>query len=197
MNDLDLAVGGLRAFAAWCRATIRPAGALVLAAATAGLAAGVVFGWVEALVAGAAALVLLLLSIPFLFHARAYDVGLALGRERVVAGSPAVATVTVRNTGTRIALPGRTLDATVLTILTANAAFVILGAALIVGIAVTLSLRPLYRLGDAIAERSPDDLHPIEQSVPSEVEAHARRATLAARPSTLLGTNGPRGREQI
>lgn len=49
-------------------------------------------------------------------------------------------------------------------------AFMILGAATIVWIAVTVSLRPLYRLGDAIAERSPDDLHPIEQSVPSEVE---------------------------
>jgi two-component system sensor histidine kinase TctE len=46
----------------------------------------------------------------------------------------------------------------------------ILGAAAIVWIAVTFSLRPLYRLGDAIAERSPDDLHPIDQSVPSEVE---------------------------
>ncbi len=46
----------------------------------------------------------------------------------------------------------------------------ILGAAGIVWVAVTFSLRPLYRLGDAIAERSPDDLHPIDQSVPSEVE---------------------------
>jgi two-component system sensor histidine kinase TctE len=46
----------------------------------------------------------------------------------------------------------------------------ILGAAIIVWIAVTVSLRPLYRLGDAIAERSPDDLHPIRQSAPSEVE---------------------------
>jgi two-component system sensor histidine kinase TctE len=46
----------------------------------------------------------------------------------------------------------------------------IAGAAIIVWIAVTFSLRPLYRLGDAIAERSPDDLHPIDQSVPSEVE---------------------------
>ena len=43
----------------------------------------------------------------------------------------------------------------------------IAGAAIIVWIAVTFSLRPLYRLGDAIAERSPDDLHPIDQSVPS------------------------------
>ncbi len=46
----------------------------------------------------------------------------------------------------------------------------ILGAAGIVWIAVTVSLRPLYRLADAIAERSPNDLHPIEQSVPSEVQ---------------------------
>ncbi len=48
--------------------------------------------------------------------------------------------------------------------------FMIFGAALIVWIAVTVSLKPLYRLGDAIAERNPNDLHPIEQSVPSEVQ---------------------------
>ncbi|SIQ75756.1 two-component system, OmpR family, sensor histidine kinase TctE [Rhizobium sp. RU35A] len=44
------------------------------------------------------------------------------------------------------------------------------GAALIVWIAVSLSLRPLYRLSSAIAERSPDDLDPIGEHVPSEVE---------------------------
>lgn len=46
----------------------------------------------------------------------------------------------------------------------------ILGAAAIVWVAVTISLRPLYRLSEAIGERSPDDLHPIRQSVPVEVE---------------------------
>ncbi|CAN7650788.1 sensor histidine kinase [Ensifer adhaerens] len=46
----------------------------------------------------------------------------------------------------------------------------IAGAAVIVWIAVTFSLRPLYRLGDAIAERSPDDLHPIGERVPNEVQ---------------------------
>ena len=46
----------------------------------------------------------------------------------------------------------------------------IVGAAIIVWIAVTISLRPLYRLSEAIAERSPNDLHPIRQSVPVEVE---------------------------
>ncbi|MEQ1954076.1 sensor histidine kinase [Mesorhizobium yinganensis] len=45
----------------------------------------------------------------------------------------------------------------------------IAGAALIVWFAVSASLRPLYRLRDAIAERSPDDLKPIEQVVPQEV----------------------------
>ena len=48
-------------------------------------------------------------------------------------------------------------------------ALMILGAVGIVGIAVTVSLQPLYRLGEAIAERSPDDLGPVETRVPSEV----------------------------
>lgn len=43
------------------------------------------------------------------------------------------------------------------------------GAALIVWIAVSVSLRPLYRLGEEIAARSPDDLSPIRTPVPSEV----------------------------
>jgi two-component system sensor histidine kinase TctE len=48
-------------------------------------------------------------------------------------------------------------------------AILIAGAAIIVWFAVTASLRPLYRLREAITERSPDDLRPIEQSVPNEV----------------------------
>ncbi len=46
----------------------------------------------------------------------------------------------------------------------------ILGAALIVWIAVPLALRPLNRLGEAIAARSPDDLSPIRAAVPAEVQ---------------------------
>lgn len=46
----------------------------------------------------------------------------------------------------------------------------ILGAAAIVWIAVPLALRPLHRLGEAIAARSPDDLSPIRAEVPSEVQ---------------------------
>ncbi|MBB3658187.1 two-component system sensor histidine kinase TctE [Rhizobium sp. BK650] len=49
-------------------------------------------------------------------------------------------------------------------------ALMIAGAAIIVWISVTVALRPLYKLGDAIGERNPDDLHPIEQSAPSEVQ---------------------------
>lgn len=48
-------------------------------------------------------------------------------------------------------------------------AILIGAAAAIAWLAVTYSLRPLYRLRNAIAERNPDDLHPIEQSVPREV----------------------------
>ncbi len=46
----------------------------------------------------------------------------------------------------------------------------IVAAAVIVWVAVTLSLAPLYRLRKAIALRSPDDLSPIRQDVPREVE---------------------------
>ncbi|PLP59507.1 sensor histidine kinase [Mesorhizobium loti] len=43
------------------------------------------------------------------------------------------------------------------------------GAALIAWFAVNASLQPLYRLRAAIGERSPDDLHPIDDRVPGEV----------------------------
>jgi two-component system sensor histidine kinase TctE len=46
----------------------------------------------------------------------------------------------------------------------------IAAAAVVVWLAVGLSLRPLYRLREAIAERSPSDLSPISQAVPREVE---------------------------
>lgn len=46
----------------------------------------------------------------------------------------------------------------------------ILGAAAIVWVAVTLALRPLDRLGETIAQRSPDDLRPVQARVPDEVE---------------------------
>lgn len=92
---------------AWAYRTIRPAGALALLTATLGLGAGLLFGWVEALTAGIAAVVLLALSVPFLFQARTYEVDLTLGRERIVAGQGALARVEVRNSGRRSALPGR------------------------------------------------------------------------------------------
>ncbi len=45
----------------------------------------------------------------------------------------------------------------------------ILAAALIVWFAVTRALHPLQRLQEAVGRRSPDDLRPIEHTVPSEV----------------------------
>jgi hypothetical protein len=97
-----LAAGGT-----WSTRTIRPAGALVVLAATAGLGLGFAFGWVEWMVAGAASVVLLLASVPFLFGARSYDVELSLSHERVVAGDSVEGEIVIRNHGRRIALPGR------------------------------------------------------------------------------------------
>lgn len=93
--------------AVWAARTVRPAGVLVLVVATVGLVLGLVFGWAEWIVGGTLAVALLALSVPFLFGARAYDVDLALGHERVIAGNGVAATVTVRNVGGRVALPGR------------------------------------------------------------------------------------------
>ncbi|MGF6174897.1 sensor histidine kinase [Ensifer sp. 4252] len=64
----------------------------------------------------------------------------------------------------------RQLTQTILVRSALRLGLMIAGAAVIVWIAVTFSLRPLYRLGDAISERSPDDLHPIGERVPNEVQ---------------------------
>ena len=58
-NALRRAGSGIATAAEWAASTIRPAGALVALAATAGLVLGLVFGWVELMVAGAASVVLL------------------------------------------------------------------------------------------------------------------------------------------
>jgi len=98
---------GVRAAADWAAETIRPAGALVVFAATVGLVLGMLFGWVEWMVAGAASLLLLVAAIPFLFGARSYDVDLTLTHERVVAGDDVAGQIVVRNDGHRLSLPGR------------------------------------------------------------------------------------------
>jgi hypothetical protein len=93
--------------ARWAGRTVRPAGTVVAVAASVGLLLGVLFGWVEWMVAGTAALLLLAMSVPFLFGARAYDVDLALQHERVVAGNGVTGQIVVRNDSARAALPGR------------------------------------------------------------------------------------------
>ncbi|MDT0144499.1 DUF58 domain-containing protein [Microbacterium sp. PRC9] len=98
---------GITTAAEWAAQTVRPAGALVALAATVGLVLGVVFGWVEFMVAGAASVVLIVAAVPFLFGARAYDVDLSLTHERIVAGEGVTGRIDVRNDGHRTALPGR------------------------------------------------------------------------------------------
>jgi two-component system sensor histidine kinase TctE len=57
-------------------------------------------------------------------------------------------------------------------------AVLVLGVATLVWIAVTVALRPLERLGEAIAERSPDDLRPVTANTPEEVEPLVRAINL-------------------
>lgn len=49
-------------------------------------------------------------------------------------------------------------------------ALLVLGVAVLVWVAVTVALRPLEELGEAISERSPDDLRPVTADTPEEVE---------------------------
>jgi hypothetical protein len=98
---------GVTTAVTWGGRTIRPAGLLVALAATVGLAIGIGFGWVEWMVGGVTALVLLIASVPFLFGARSYDVDLSLAHERVVAGDGVTGEIVVRNHGRRLSLPGR------------------------------------------------------------------------------------------
>lgn len=86
---------------------VTPAGWLLLAGATIGLGVGWAFGWIEWVVAGCAAVVLLLLTLPFLFGARGYDVSLRLSHERIVTGDVVEGSIDIVNAGPRAALPGR------------------------------------------------------------------------------------------
>lgn len=87
--------------------TVTPAGWVALVVAVGGLGIGFWLGWTEWVIAGGIALALLLLSLPFLFGARSYDVGLDLAGNRVVAGGSVLTQVDIRNHTKRIALPGR------------------------------------------------------------------------------------------
>ncbi|WP_238702598.1 DUF58 domain-containing protein [Microbacterium caowuchunii] len=112
-----IVVGGIRFWrrlsrsvgraAASVRGTVTPAGWLLVGAALVGLGAGLPLGWIEFVLAGVVAAVLLLCAAPFLFSARAYDVSLALARDRVVAGTEVAAHLRVENVGSGVALPGR------------------------------------------------------------------------------------------
>jgi Protein of unknown function DUF58 len=95
------------AIARWLGRTVSPVGWTVAAVALVGLPLGLAFGWAEFLAAGGIAAVLLVLAVPFLFGATAYDVDLELADQRVVAGAEVAGGIRVVNTSGRLVLPGR------------------------------------------------------------------------------------------
>lgn len=112
-----IVVGGIRFWRRVRRAVARSAravgdtvtagGWLLIGAALIGLSLGIVFGWIEFVLAGAVAAVLVLCAAPFLFGARAYRVSLGLAHDRVVAGTEVALSLRVVNVGKGVALPGR------------------------------------------------------------------------------------------
>jgi uncharacterized protein (DUF58 family) len=103
---LRRARAGVVATAEWLRTTVTPAGWLLAALAVVGVAGGLLFGLVEAWVVAAIAVVLLLLSVPFLLGAHDYGVRLELARDRVVAGSEVTGSLDIVNRSKGVALPG-------------------------------------------------------------------------------------------
>lgn len=108
------AVGGLERAGRWLSAvrveisrTVTPAGWVAVVVALVGTVVGFVFGWSEWIAGGLVAAVLLVLSLPFLFGARSYDVDVDLDADHVVAGGSVPTVLKIRNHTTRIALPGR------------------------------------------------------------------------------------------
>lgn len=97
---------GLVAAGEWLRTTVTPAGWLLAAVAGAGILGGALAGLVEGWVVAGVALVLLLLSVPFLLGAHDYGVRLHLAKDRVVAGSEVDAGLDIVNRSSRVALPG-------------------------------------------------------------------------------------------
>jgi hypothetical protein len=99
-------VAVLQSASSWVGGTVTAAGWLTILVAAL-LPVGLAVGWLELIAASAVAIVLLVLSIPFLFGAHSYDVDLSLDHDRVVAGTEVGGSVTITNTSKRIALPGR------------------------------------------------------------------------------------------
>ncbi|MFJ4045622.1 DUF58 domain-containing protein [Microbacterium sp. NPDC089987] len=95
-----------RATVTWLRETVTAAGMLVAVALALGALAGLLMGWIEGWAVATIALVLLIACVPFVLGAHDYRIDLSLGRDRVVAGTDIEAVLDVRNSGTRLALPG-------------------------------------------------------------------------------------------
>nr|WP_202107292.1 DUF58 domain-containing protein [Agromyces seonyuensis] len=90
----------------WVRETVTTAGLVLLAVAVVGIAGGISFGWVEAWVFAGIAILLVLVCLPFLAGTHDYGIDLALGADRVVAGSQVDGRLVLVNRGKRASLPG-------------------------------------------------------------------------------------------
>ncbi|GLI25963.1 hypothetical protein ARHIZOSPH14_02050 [Agromyces rhizosphaerae] len=95
---------GLARAAAAVRQVVTPTGWWVAGIAAAGLVAGYLFGWLEAVVIGWALAVALAAACLYLVGRSAFVVGLELPEPRVVVGDPAEAAVVVTNIGRRRAV---------------------------------------------------------------------------------------------
>ncbi len=97
---------GLRKVARYLRETVTPTGWILGIFTFFGLLLGGLYGWIELLVTGIVAGILLILAIPFLFGVKKYGVVLDLSRDRVTVGDNLESTLTVSNQTIRPLMPG-------------------------------------------------------------------------------------------
>lgn len=91
----------------WVRETVTPVGWLVVVFGLLGFPLGLFLGWDELVIAGSVSFILIVFAIPFLLGGRSYDVEFSLPADRVVAGTPVAAKISVTNSSTTPQLPGR------------------------------------------------------------------------------------------
>jgi len=89
------------------RAGVTSVGWLMLATATLGLPAGLIWGWAEWVVAGLSATVIIVIALPFLLGTVNYRIDFEASHTKVTVGQDAAIGLSITNETARIALPAR------------------------------------------------------------------------------------------
>lgn len=89
----------------WLAQTVTPGGWLLVVAATIGLAAGLLYGWLDLVGAAVASWVVLLVALLFILGTKSLEVAVDIAKDRVVVGEYLEGVLEVTNRGRGLSLP--------------------------------------------------------------------------------------------